>query len=83
MGKLRRGDTEDSGIFGLKKGMSVSEIRTLGFGDVKHGSENDSFFVNNPKMPSGAAYGGFGLDPFRMLLPNWSRGICGWKNGCL
>ena len=68
MEKLRSVDAEDSSIFGLKKGMSVSEIRALEFGDVEQGSENDSFFVNNPKMPSGAAYGGFLVSPSDGLL---------------
>ena len=68
MGKLKRGDTEDSGIFGLKKGMSVSEIRTLGFGDVEQGSKNDSFIVDRPKMPSGADWGGFFVSPSEGLL---------------
>lgn len=80
MEKLRSVDAEDSSIFGLKKGMSVSEIRALEFGDVEQGSENDSFFVNNPKMPSGAAYGGFLVSPwelYRIVPKQGKTHLCG------
>ena len=40
------------GIFGLKKGMSINEIRTLDFGDIKQHPDNpDVYMINEPKKP--------------------------------
>ena len=40
------------GIFGLKKGMSVDEIRTLDFGDIKQSSDNINVYsIYKPKKP--------------------------------
>ncbi len=33
------------GIFGLKKGMSIDEIRTLDFGDIKQDPDNPDLYV--------------------------------------
>ena len=55
---LAHSDAKDAYIFGLKKRMSISEIRALGFGDVKW-DKRGYFIVKNPKMISGADEGRF------------------------
>lgn len=48
------GTTSTEGdIFGLKKGMSISEIRALGFGDLEEQGEG-VYAQFNPKVPIGA-----------------------------
>ena len=40
------------GIFGLKKGMSIDEIRTLDFGDIKQDPDTpDLYVIYEPKKP--------------------------------
>ena len=58
---------EDEDIFGLKKGMSISEIRALGFVDL---TEQDDFvYIKlNPKMPAGASSATFLVTPSGGLL---------------
>ena len=58
---------EDEDIFGLKKGMSISEIRALGFDDLTE--QNDFFYMQfNPKMPAGSTSAGFIVTPSGGLL---------------
>ena len=64
---LAHSDAKDADIFGLKKGMSISEIHALGFGDVKE-VERDLFIVENPKMPRGADMGSFSVSSSSGLL---------------
>ena len=50
---LTYGDAIGEDIFGLKKGMTVEEIRALGFWTLlgPSGTDDDYFGVVNPKMP--------------------------------
>ena len=57
------------GIFGLKKGMSIDEIRALDFGDIKqHADIPDAYVVNEPKKPKDAATVSFVVTPKNGLL---------------
>ena len=47
------GSSNETDIFGLKKGMSISEIRALGFGDLEEQVEG-VYAQFNPKVPIGA-----------------------------
>ena len=64
---LASGDAIGADIFGLKKGMTVSEIRTLGFGTLER-DDNDRFSVSNPKMPKDAWKLYFEISPKNGLL---------------
>ena len=61
-------DAIGADIFGLKKGMTVSQIRALGFGTLEMGLDNDHFGVVNPKMPKNANYAAFIISPKDGLL---------------
>ena len=66
------GDARDADIFGLKKGMTIEEIRTLGFGTIEHDIRDsmglESFYVLNPKMPKDVKYMTFKILPKSGLL---------------
>ena len=53
---------------GLKKGMTIEEIRALGFGTLLEGLDGDSFGVVNPKMPKNANIVSFVISPQNGLL---------------
>ena len=61
------GDAIGADIFGLKKGMTVSQIRALDFGTLER-FDNDLFFVSNPKMPKDAWMATFEFSPKDGLL---------------
>ena len=63
-------DAMGADIFGLKKGMTIEEIRALGFGTIidTMGLDNDSFGVVNPKMPKNANNVSFIISPKDGLL---------------
>lgn len=65
---LTYGDAIGADIFGLKKGMTIEEIRALGFGTLGMGLDNDSFGVVNPKMPKDANFAHFVISPKDGLL---------------
>ena len=46
----------------------IMKVKYNNINSVEQRSENDSFFVDNPKMPSGAAWGGFLVSPSDGLL---------------
>ena len=58
---------EDVDIFGLKKGMSISEIRALGFGDLEEQGEG-VYAQFNPKVPIGALNATFVVPPSSGLV---------------
>ena len=53
---------------GLKKGMTIEEIRALGFGTLGGGLRDDYFGVVNPKMPKNANFVSFIISPQNGLL---------------
>ena len=63
-------DAMGADIFGLKKGMTIEEIRALGFGTIidTMGLDNDYFGVVNPKMPKNANNVSFIISPKDGLL---------------
>ncbi len=70
---LAYGDARDADIFGLKKGMTIDEIRALDFGTIENlGGTTvfglESFYVRNPKMPKDAKYINFEILPKSGLL---------------
>lgn len=66
---LTYGDAIGTDIFGLKKGMTVSQIRALGFDTLTMSRRyNDYFSVLNPKMPKDAYFAHFVISPKDGLL---------------
>ncbi len=66
-------DAIGADIFGLKKGMTIEEIRALGFGTIWEDDNLDifglaSFYVRSPKMPKDAKYMTFKILPKNGLL---------------
>ena len=57
-------------IFGLKMGMSVSEIRALGFGELQKAQDTPEkvWAVKNPRMPKNADLAAFIIVPGKGLL---------------
>ena len=56
-------------IFGLKKGMSIDEIRALDFGDVKQSQDSpEAWFVIEPKKPKDTRFAHFYITPEDGLL---------------
>ena len=66
---LAYGDAIGADIFGLKRGMTVSQIRALGFGTLKrHENKEGFYYVENPEMPKDAWTVGFLISPKDGLL---------------
>ena len=69
---LAYGDARDADIFGLKKGMTIEKIRTMGFGTIEDMRLDvlgfESFYVRSPKMPKDAKYITFKILPKNGLL---------------
>ena len=66
-------DAIGADIFGLKKGMTIEEIRALGFDTIEDDIRLDifglaSFYVRSPKMPKDAKYMTFKILPKNGLL---------------